>query len=254
MVKSIQIMIIRKVILNMTKKINKKKTLMIAHRGLSGLEKENSLMAFVAAGQRTYYGCECDIHKTKDGKYVVIHDSDTSRVAGEAMIVEESMFEDLRKLELLGVNDEEHHRYLQIPTLEEYIETLKKYQKKAIIEFKNAFSEADVFEVLDIIKALGYLDQCIFISFGFENLLYTKKYDDSLPCQYLMVEPLKEKLELCFKHHFGLDIYFKYLSKWIIEEFHKQHLDVNCWTVNEVEDGEALVELGVDFITTNILE
>lgn len=238
----------------MTKKINKKQTLMIAHRGLSGLEKENTLMAFVAAGQRSYYGCECDIHKTKDGKYVVIHDSDTTRVAGESLIVEESMFEDLRKLELLGVNDEDHHRFLQIPTLQEYIQTLKKYNKKAIIEFKNAFSEEDVFEVLDMIKAMDYLDHCIFISFGFDNLLYTKKYDEKLPCQYLMVEPLKEKLELCFKHHMGLDIYFKYLSKWIVDEFHKQNLEVNCWTVNEAEDGEALVDLGVDFITTNILE
>ena len=43
------------------------KPLMIAHRGVSGLEKENTMPAFVAAGNRSYYGIETDIHKTADG-------------------------------------------------------------------------------------------------------------------------------------------------------------------------------------------
>ena len=64
-----------------TIKIEKKNTLMVAHRGVSGLEKENTLAAFVAAGNRSYYGVETDVHRTADGKYVVIHDSDTARVS-----------------------------------------------------------------------------------------------------------------------------------------------------------------------------
>ena len=41
---------------------------MIAHRGLSGLEAENTCAAFVAAGNREkYFGIECDIHRTLDG-------------------------------------------------------------------------------------------------------------------------------------------------------------------------------------------
>ena len=37
---------------------------MIAHRGLSGLEAENTCAAFVAAGNREkYFGIECDIHR-----------------------------------------------------------------------------------------------------------------------------------------------------------------------------------------------
>ena len=45
---------------------------MIAHRGLSGLERENTAAAFVAAGNRSYYGMETDIHRTKDGRFIVI--------------------------------------------------------------------------------------------------------------------------------------------------------------------------------------
>ena len=55
---------------------------MIAHRGLSGLERENTYPAFIAAGNRSYFGIETDIHKTADGEFVVIHDETTERVSG----------------------------------------------------------------------------------------------------------------------------------------------------------------------------
>ena len=57
-----------------TVKFDKKETKIIAHRGLSGIEKENTNAAFVAAGNRSYFGIETDIHVTKDGRIVVIHD------------------------------------------------------------------------------------------------------------------------------------------------------------------------------------
>ena len=63
-----------------TIKINKGAVKMVAHRGASGLERENTVPAFLAAGNRSYFGIETDIHRTADGKYVVIHDETTSRV------------------------------------------------------------------------------------------------------------------------------------------------------------------------------
>ena len=65
-----------------TIKITKNSTKLVAHRGLSGIEKENTNAAFVAAGNRSYYGIETDIHRTADGRFVVCHDDDLKRVAG----------------------------------------------------------------------------------------------------------------------------------------------------------------------------
>ena len=62
---------------------------MVAHRGLSGIERENTCAAFVAAGNRSYFGIECDIHRTVDGGYVIIHDHNTERVAIDKLVVEE---------------------------------------------------------------------------------------------------------------------------------------------------------------------
>ena len=73
-----------------TIKFNKANTKVVAHRGLSGLEPENTVAAFVAAGNRSYYGAECDVHVTKDGKFVVIHDETTKRVASKNVDVEKS--------------------------------------------------------------------------------------------------------------------------------------------------------------------
>ena len=60
------------------------KAKMVAHRGLSGIERENTNPAFVAAGNRSYWGIETDVHKTSDGQFVIIHDETTERIsAGE---------------------------------------------------------------------------------------------------------------------------------------------------------------------------
>ena len=83
-----------------TIKIKRGSTKIIAHRGLSGLETENSIPAFVAAGNRSYYGVETDAHVTKDGKFVVIHDDNTARVAWDDVNVEASRYELLRKIGL----------------------------------------------------------------------------------------------------------------------------------------------------------
>ena len=56
------------------------------------------------------------------------------------------------------------------------------------------------------------------------------------------------------KYNLGLDIRYTSLTGEIVERVHAAGLEVNCWTVNTKEDGEALVKLGVDYITTNILE
>ena len=78
-----------------TAKYNSQNTLTIAHRGLSGLEVENTNAAFVAAANRSYYGIETDIHRTGDGHFVVMHDSNLMRVSGEDVDVEKTALSDI---------------------------------------------------------------------------------------------------------------------------------------------------------------
>ena len=87
-----------------TIKINSQNTKMVAHRGVSGIELENTNASFIAAGNRSYYGIETDVHKTADGRFVVHHDDKTGRLCHTDVTVEETTFEVLRSLRL---NDKE---------------------------------------------------------------------------------------------------------------------------------------------------
>ena len=78
-------------------RINRKQAKMVAHRGLSGIELENTCAAFVAAGNRDYWGIETDVHQTADGKYIIFHDDNTGRVTTTDMVVEMSTGADVGK-------------------------------------------------------------------------------------------------------------------------------------------------------------
>jgi len=130
------------------------KPLMVAHRGLSGIELENTASAFVAAGNRSYYGIETDVHRTGDGQFVVIHDDNTKRVGIDNLVVEETTYETLRALRLADKDGVRGRNDLRIPSLLEYIQICKKYGKVSVLELKNHFEPADVDQIIDIICIL----------------------------------------------------------------------------------------------------
>ena len=181
-----------------TIKLSNKKPLMIAHRGLSSFEKENTMAAFIAGGNHTYYGMECDIHVTKDTVIVVCHDSNLERVSGVNLIIEESTYEEIQKVNLYDVKKENNWPYLKVPTFEEYLDCCIRYNKVAVIEFKFLFKEEDVYRVIEIVKSRNYLDKCLFISFVYENLTFVRKYDSNINVQFLLAEYKDELILINF--------------------------------------------------------
>lgn len=233
---------------------DKKETKMIAHRGLSGIEFENSLSAFVAAGNRSYFGIETDVHRTADGKYVVIHDDETDRVSDEKMPVENSLYADLRNVSLGHAENNTVRADRRIPDLREYILVCKTYEKTAVLELKNPLAEEDLRNICDIIKDLGYLDNTVFISFHFKNLEYIRKLLPQQRLQFLCCSYSDKLLDLLTEHKIDVDILYNVLNEEIVKNFHEKGITVNCWTADNAEEAEKLIEYGVDFITSNILE
>lgn len=237
-----------------TIKLDKKHVKMVAHRGCSGLEPENSCAAFIAAGNRSYYGIETDVHVTADGRYVVIHDDNTLRTTGVDMVVENSAYDDLKKLKLLGYDKETTRADLNIPDLVDYIRICKHYGKKAVLELKNPMSEGHLLGIIGEIRGVDYLSEVTFISFALENLLILRKHLPSQPMQYLVSKVEDGLLDILKENNLDLDIYYKALTEENIKAFKENGITVNTWTCNTEESGNKLVEIGVDFITTNILE
>lgn len=237
-----------------TVKINSLKTKIVAHRGLSGIELENTNAAFIAAGNRSYFGIETDVHKTADGKFVVHHDDNTGRLCSKDVIVEETSFEELRKLHLTDKYGDSTRADTLIPTLKEYIATCKRYEKTAVLELKNEFAKEEIAKICDEINELDYLDNVIFISFCFANMVKLRELYPQQPAQFLTSEYQNDLPQILKAHKLDIDIEYTQLTQERILNFHEHGIKVNCWTCDNKDAAETLASWGIDFITSNILE
>ena len=220
---------------------------MIAHRGLSGIEMENTSAAFKAACERSYYGIETDVHVTKDGKYIIFHDDGTGRLCEQNLIVEKTDFEILRSLKFKdGISE--------MPTLSEYLQVVSRYKKVAVIELKKPMRENNIEEIIEICKREYTLDKIIFISFDIENLVAVRKLLPKQKIQLLADKFNGELIKSLKEYEFDLDIRYDLLTKEKIKELRENDIIINCWTCDDRQKAEELIGFGVDFITTNILE
>lgn len=237
-----------------TIKIQHGNTKIIAHRGLSGIECENTCAAFVAAGNRDYFGIETDVHKTADGKYIIIHDDETGRVAAENQNVEKTAFDQLRSIQLLD-KDGVPRGDLCLPALSEYLRICKKYKKTAVLELKNPFLKQEVQAIVQIVKETYDMHQLIFISFDYQTLVFLRELEPDAAIQFLCFCEINDELiQKLKKYNFDLDIYFERLNTDAIELLHSRGIKINCWTVDDQTAAERLAAAGVDYITTNILQ
>ena len=227
---------------------------MIAHRGVSGLEKENTCPAFVVAGVKSYYGIETDVHLTADGKFLIAHDDDFKRVAGVDAVIEESDFDTLRKIRITDTDGSINRADLFPPSLEEYICICKKYDKQAILEVKNPFPKDKIWELVEQIKKLGWYARTTFISFALENLVYIReKYFDS-DVQWLLEECGDKEIAYMIENKMDADLCGYCVTKDTVDKLHAGGRKVNVWTLDSLEHAEMAKAAGVDFITSNILE
>lgn len=236
-----------------TVKIKNIKAQIIAHRGLSGIEPENTAAAFIAAGNRSYYGIETDIYRTLDGRFAVNHDGNLKRVGGVDANIENSTLVELQS-HCLYDKDMVKKEYLRVCALEDYICICKKYQKHCVLELKSDFTPEEIQKIIDIINDYDYIESVTFISFNYENLIRLKSILPNQSAQFLCGAVTDEVISMLAKDRIDLDVHYPCLTKENIEALHSANIKVNCWTVDSKEDAEKLAMWGVDFITSNILE
>lgn len=234
---------------------DKKSTRMVAHRGLSGIETENSNAAFTAAGNRSYFGIETDVHVTRDGRYILIHDDNTSRVTGgDSMVVEQSSYDTLRGLHLVDRDTGLVRRDLLLPDLADYFRICRRYGKVAVLELKNAMETEHIENIARIAEEEGVFENVIFISFCYENLTRLRAVRPTARAQFLCNKADNALLDRLAADKLDLDIDHWGLTEEVLTACHTRGIEVNCWTVDDPARAELLISWGVDYITSNILE
>ena len=240
-----------------TIKIPKKSTRMVAHAGLMGMETANTCAGFIAAGNRSYWGIETDVHVTADGQYIIIHDDNTINTTGDDYVVEETDCATLRSLVMLDYTDGGGHTRgdLRLPLLSEYIRICRKYEKKAVLEIKNPVAPEHIKGIVDEVDSLGWLENTVFISFSYGNMVELRRLLPDAKLMFLTTHaPNQELVDMLLPYRLDLDIAWTVLTREGVELMHANGIEVNVWNVDEVELAERLLSWGVDYLTTDILE
>lgn len=223
-----------------------------AHRGFSGKYPENTLLAFKKAIEFGVDGIEMDVHLTKDGEMVIIHDELVDRTTNGHGFVKDFTYEELSKLDASYIFPEVG--FQKIPTLREYMELVKDTGIITNIELKTGVFEYPGIEkkVYDMIMEYGLKDKMIISSFNHFSVMRMKAIDSEIKCGLLEESWLLNAAD--YVADAGIECfhpYYKYLTKENVEKLKEKGLEINTWTVNTKEEIREMIERDVDSVIGN---
>lgn len=235
---------------------------LIAHRGLSSEAPENTAMAFEMAVKQGFYGVECDVRKTLDDQFVIMHDADLSRMCGKNLTIANMDLQQLKKYPITSGANVWQYPGLTVPTLEEYLDILADSGTvHPFIELKEEFTKEELQKIVQKVKKTGLLERTYFISMYKQNLLSLKEIDGvnkkGLQYVYGAEESNRDQavngplIDWCIANEIDLDTRYTLLEASHVSRLHEAGRQVNVWTVNQLDKAfELVTELKVDMLTT----
>jgi glycerophosphoryl diester phosphodiesterase len=232
----------------------------IAHRGASGKghSPENTLSAFREAINIGADCVECDVHCTKDGQVVVIHDGTLARTTNKKGTVVEMTLEEIKKADAgswfssLFTNE-------RIPTLGELLE-LTKGKVINVIEIKpNNITK----RVVEEVEKANAVNDVILQSFYPEAVKAAFELNPKIPRALLLsgqlpVLRMPSIMDLIYQAtQVGastMNLPYKIVTPNLIKESHKRGMNVWAWTVDDESDIKAQINMGIDGVTSNYPE
>lgn len=226
--------------------------LMVAHRGLSSLAPENSLPAFEKAVEYGFDGYEFDIHTTKDGEWVVIHDDTVDAMTDGTGLVSDFTLEEIRALRLDSGNGIEEYAELRVPTLEEALSVGMDKDIFPVIEIKKCDPER-LPAFMEILEEYGLTDKAVLIAFNTEYLEICRELNKDIQMLSLVTSPKKADIDWCIEHNAGINFCYGYLAPSFsaISYARKNDVRIGVWTVDNIVFEDIMVLFGAEIITTN---
>lgn len=195
---------------------------------------ENTIPSFDKALKNGAHGFELDVRQTSDHKLVVVHGS----VVGSKS-VQSSTYDEIRNLD----------NGFEIPLLEE---VLKKFGKIAYLDIElklPGFEEA----AIELLRAYADPERTLISAFDTDSLAKVQDLFPELQLGYIYNRTQDEEA----RHNCSIEVVipqFRLASRELITEVHEEGLKVFAWTVNDDNEIERLLELGVDGIISDYPE
>ena len=228
--------------------------LIIAHRGASAYAPENTRAAFMLAHEMGADGFECDVHLSKDGVPVVIHDDTLKRVSGINVRVASLTVRLLKKRDI-GSWFGRKFADQRILTLEEVL-ALAKPHFTCMVEVKDSgdarSNDRLAQEVARTVKG-AHATAC---SFDLDICTGIKRRLPGLHVDWIEGAsiPISRAVSPVIARKFGLDGIssdYRHLNAARVNEAHAVGLRVDAWTVNRAASVVRLARMGVDAIETD---
>jgi glycerophosphoryl diester phosphodiesterase len=239
-----------------------------AHRGASLRAPENTLEAFRLAVEAGAGGLELDVHMTRDGEIVVIHDATVDRTTDGSGAVAEMTLNELRSLDAGyrfspdgGYTHPYRGRGVKIPTLTEiYEEFPAAYVNIEIKEAQPGVEEA----VAGLIRDASAEERTLVVSNRHGVVRRFRKLSGSrisagasrreIRDFYLLSRLRLERLHRPAYDALQVPVGYKgipLLTPRFLEAAHAQGVRVDVWTINEPGEMRRLLDLGVDVLMTD---
>lgn len=211
--------------------------LIYGHRGASGYAPENTLEAFRLAMEMGADGFELDVHMSKDGELVVIHDESVDRTTDGTGLVRDLTLAQLKALD--ASNGMEAYRGAKIPTLAEVYDLIRDTNHIVNVEIKTdeCFYPQLEEKCLALAKEKGVEERILYSSFNHFTLMKMRalKPDAKLGMLFgdIMVKPWEyaKQLDVDYLHPMKMNIYVPGFG----ENTRKAGYGINMWTINDKE-------------------
>jgi glycerophosphoryl diester phosphodiesterase len=255
----------------------------IGHRGASAYAPEHTFAAYQLALDQGADYIEIDLQMTADGVLVALHDKTLNRTADAPEgvperycrgLVSKKTLEQIKMCDVGSWFNEAFPQYaspeyvgLEIPTLDEifyYYEVETDIHPNYYIETKNPEAAPGMEE--ELLRLMGKEEygliepaaedwRVLIQSFSAESLMKIHDINDSLPLIQLYwagtSKSIQRDLDAVSSYAVGIGPYKQDVDAALVEAAHEHCLAVHPYTVNTVEEMEALIALGVDGMFTN---
>ncbi|MBQ3323065.1 MAG: glycerophosphoryl diester phosphodiesterase membrane domain-containing protein [Firmicutes bacterium] len=217
------------------------KTQIVAHRGGGNEGAENTVAGIETAYAVGAYGSEIDIQRTKDGTYVLVHDGNFERVAGDNREPEDMTLEEIRTLSVDGQ---------PVPTFEEAL-AASKGKIVLFTELKGDTADKQMADdAVRIIKENNMEAECVLVSLKYDLIDYIEtKYPD-IQTGFLLFASFGAIDKL---HCDYLGVEEESATENAISAAHDQGKKLLVWTPNEKETQKHFLCSNADgLITDNV--
>lgn len=223
----------------------------VNHRGFCPLAPENTLPAYRLSRLQGFTYVETDIHFTKDGVPVCIHDSTVDRTSNGNGAVKEKTIDEIRQLDFGAWKGIEFEGTL-IPTLDEFLQLCYSIGLAPYIELKDGTKE-QIKSVVNLVNAYNLKECTTFISFSLSLLHYVLEVDSSARVGYLTGEVNDSIINAALNLRGLCEEVFINTCDWREEAAalcRDVSIPIEVWTVNSVAEILALPSY-VSGVTSN---